>query len=317
MNFLQIQKKVQDFIGDTTSTTLPTIKLEINETIKEIIQKGFWRFLMRTTTLTASSGINTLYFPSDFEKVVSLTERTKNLQLGRIWVGDFDRLVPDPTTNSGGPKYYMELLDDKVLAQPTTTSKVTVISDSSQDITGLTGANKATIYGVSSGVDKSEVLTLSGTNLVSSSFTYSKLYSINTNLSCFGNVRFREATVGTSLLNLYPGETERSYKKFQLYPTPDTDYTLYLVYQASQPPLINDSDTPIIPSRFHDVIAHVVVGKMLLRQGDVKAPSYVALGQAGIDRMLKDEDMLWDFDGRVRVPEATTYYSQGYPFSYH
>ena len=317
-NFREMVLEVQNFISDTSDTTETIIKTQINDAINSLMQSGLWKFSMRQTTLTTTSGIADYYLPSDMGKIISMTQREDDLQMNRIWIGDFDRVVPDPTNGGNGrPKHYMELLDDRVLAQPTTSAKVTAYSTSNQDLAGLTGSGYATIYGQIAGVDRNERLGLSATNVISSTNSFSKIYSITTDISCAGTLAFNEATVGTNLLTLYPGESTRAYKKFKVYPTPDGTYTLYVTYQSECLPMINDSDVPNIPNRYLSTITTMVIGQMLLRQGDAKATAYMQQAQQAIDSMLKDEDESWDYVPKVRFGERSGYYDAAYPFRYY
>jgi hypothetical protein len=310
-------QKVQKYINDDSTTTLAVIKDVINGKIEEILQAGLLRFALRDTTITTVATTQTYYLPSDLDKIVDIRQIDTPLQLKRIWIGDFDRLFPYPTEN-GKPQYYMELLEDRVKGQPTTTSKVVMRSTSSQDITGQTGSTKVSIYGVSGGEDRTELVTLSATNVISSTNTYSKLYAITPDIDPVGSLRFTQATVGTSLLDLYPGEISRSYKKIQLYPIPDSAYTMYIRYQAKQPKLINDSDSPVIPDRFTDVIVNMSIGEMLLKQGDSKAAIWVQLGQQGVAGLLKEQELMYDYVPALKhMDMAYSYTDMSNPFTWY
>jgi hypothetical protein len=295
-NFLQLQKRVQDFITDTSSATLQTIKNEINRTINEVLERELWPFSMRTTTFSTTSGTAGYYFPADFGKMVSLTQRTTPMQLQRIWIGDFERIMPDPTLSSGVPLYYMELLNERVLAQPTAAGVITLASNSNSDLTQY-----ASIWGTTGGIDRIERVLISGQNFVSSTNSYTKLYAVTLDLSCVGTIAAYQKTVGTNVANLYPGETERAYKKFNLYPTPDATYTMYMTYQAGQTLLINDSDVPIIPSAYHSMLENLVIGKLLLNQGDSKSAAFLKMGNDGLEAMEASESTKWDETPTVQM----------------
>lgn len=314
-NFRSIVLDVQNFINDSSTATETIIKDEVNKSVIDMLNAGLFRFTMRQTTVTTTAGITGYYFPADLERVISMTERTANVKLSPVWVGDFDRLKPDPTNYNGSPKWYMELLEDGVLAQPTVAAKVAAQSSSTADVSAQTGAGYATLYGQVGGIDRSELITLSGTKCVSSTLSFDKLYKITTNISCAGTVSFTQVTVGTEYLHLYPGESFRAYKKFNVYPIPDGTYTLYLTYQANYKPLVNDSDVPIIPDRFFGALTDTVISRMLMRQGDAKAAFYEAKAQAALKDALKADEMSWDTTPRVRFGDTNFVYDQTYPFS--
>lgn len=308
--FVDLQKDIQDRIKDTSSETLAVIKSELNDAVASFMQQAFWPFSLRQSTLTTTTGISDYYLPADYDKMISFTQRNDKLQIAPVWAGDFERIIPDPTAySSGRPKYYMNLLDDRVLAQPTAAGIVTGVSDSSSDL-----LKYASVFGQVAGIDRYERFLLSGQNFVSSTLSFTKVYTITLDLSCYGNTAFYEKTVGTNLLRLYVGETEREYKKIKLFPTPDGTYTLYLTYQAQNIHMKNDSDACIIPSKYLDVIKNQVVALFMLRQGDAKAAEYSQMAQQSLQDAKRDVDMEWNFVPNMRLVDNMTLLGQDYPF---
>jgi len=316
MNYAQLVTRVQNYINDTSTATETIIKESLNERVDSLMQQGFWSFAMRSTTVDTASGTNTYYLPTGCDRIIDIRQVSSPIQLVRIYAGDFDRLVPYPTA-TGRPLYYVELLEDRVKAQPSTTAKIIALSTSNEDIAAQTGATYATLYGQVNGVDRTESWALSAQNVISSTNSFSKLYSITTDIVADGTIRFTEAVAGTELLELYPGFYQLSYKKFQLHPIPDSTYTLYIKYQAKNEPMINDADVPIIPAKYAPAIYEGVIGDMLNKQGDTKAVSHFALAEQSLATMRKDQDMLYDTVPTIRgqgLGNVTT--DASYPFSY-
>lgn len=293
-NFGDMQRLVQSYVSDKSSGTLELIKGEINQAVLSFMNAGYWAFALRQAIITTTSGIADYYLLNDTDKIVSITQNEDKIALLPIWVGDFERLVPDVTNMTGHPQYYMELLNDKVFAQPTTSSVITLVSDSNSDLTQKIG-----IYGVSGGVDRQESISLSAQNFVSSTNSYTKLYSINTDLSCVGTVAAYQKTVGTNLVKIFSGETEREYKKFKLYPTPDGIYSLYVTYQFRHPQMVNDSDIIMLPNKAMDVIQDMSISKILLKQGDQKWQIYAQNAKDGLKDMLQGEELSWDLTPKL------------------
>jgi len=313
--FKDMQVRVQNYIADTSSATLVIIKDEINSAVENFLQTGFWKFGLRDTTFTTTSGTSDYYLPSDVDKVLDITQQDSPIQLKQVWIADFDRLVPKPT-NTSKPLYFMETNEDRVLAQPTASSKIILRSSSNQDLTGLTGSTMVSIFGVSGSEDRNETVTLSATNVLSSVNSYTKLYAISPDIAPVGTLRFTQAITGTTLLQLYPGETARNYKKIKLHPIPDASYTMYVRYQALSPKMINDSDICVIPPRYEDIITNTVIGQMLLRQGDQKAISYIQLAQAQQKVMEQEQDIMWNYEPTVRPADSGYgYRDYSYPFT--
>jgi hypothetical protein len=317
MNFKEIYTRVQNYINDDTSTTLTIIKESINQKALELLQRSLWTWSLRETTITTAGSTSEYYLPRDLDKILDIRQKESPIQLRRVWPGDFDRLVPDPTY-TGDPSWYMLLLEERVNAQPTAAGKVVVYSTSDSDVSPETGSTAATLYGVSSGVDRSEVVTLSATNEVSSTNTYTKLYSIAVNPKPVGSLYFRQLTVGTALLTLFPNEISKTYKKIQFYPIPTQTATIYIKYQATQPTLINDSDVLVIPDRFSNVLVEMVVADHLLRQGDPKATARIQMAEKMIEQIKREQDMFWDYVPAVRAQDVQTgQVDYSNPFTYY
>ena len=317
MNFYEMYTRVQNNISDSSSATLTIIKETLNLKAKELLQRGLFRFALRQTTVSTTSGTKDYYLPNDVDKILDIKQESTPLQLKQVWIGDFERLIPEETS-TGEPKYFSELIEDRVLGQPTTENKVVMYSSDNQDISGQSGSTMATIYGVVSDIDRTENISLSATNVISSTNSYTKLYSITTDLPAVGTVRFTQAAVGTTLLELYPNETYRTYKKVKFYPIPNGTYTMYIRYQALQPKMVNNSDISVVPDKYSDVLIYMATAELLLRQGSGLATNYTLLAEQGIQRILKEQDMMWDFTPAVRQQDSSApFIDFSYPFSYY
>jgi hypothetical protein len=292
---------------------LAIIKETINQKQLELLRKSLWLWNIRETTLTTAGSTSEYYLPSDFYRPLDVRQLDSPTQLTRVSAYDFDMLVPKPTA-VGNPQWYVLLLDERVKAQPTTSDKIVAYSTSDSDVSPQTGATAVTIYGVASGVDRSEVLTLSATNEVSSTGSYSKLYSISANLKPVGSLYFRELTAATELLVLFPNDISLTFKKMKVHPIPDAASTLYVKYEATRPPLINASDMLLLPDDAANVMVEMVVGDLMLKQGDQKAAAWIQLADKHIDEMKKNQDMMWDYEPLIG-PQMTGYRDIGSPFT--
>lgn len=73
-------------------------------------------------------------------------------------------------------------------------------------------------------------------------------------------------------------------------PRPDGVYTLRLWYYRAGVTLVNDSDTPIIPARFHDLIALFAIGEAKRKADDSAYSTYRSdyiAGRAGMIEYLR------------------------------
>lgn len=290
------------------------IKETINQKALELLQRSLWLWTIREYSLSVSSGTSEYYLPADFDKILDIRQTNSPAQLSRLSVFDFDNMQPSPTA-TGNPLHYMLLLQERVWAQPTAAAKVVMYSTSNQDIAAEDGAAYVTLKGVVGGVERIEQVTLSATNEISSTNSYAKLFDISADDLPAGSLYFRELTVGTELLALYPNEISKTFNKIRFHPIPDKSATMYIKYQATQPRLINDSDSLIIPDKYSNILVEMVVGDMLLKQGDSKGGARIQLAEAGIDRMKKEQDMMWDYVPTVKSAPSH-FLDNSYPFSY-
>ena len=307
LSLKQFYTRVQSYISDDSAGTLAVLKETINLKARELLRKGFFPWLLREKTLTLTAGTTDYVLPYDFGKPISIRQTNTPIQLRELWVGSFDRALPDPSNSTGDPTHFMIAYQNNVLAQPSTADKVVGYQSYSQPTKTIT------IYGVADGVDRMEVLTLSAAAEVSSTNSYSKLYSISIDDSPEDSVYFRELTAATELLVLYPNNVSLEYKTIRFYPKPTQANSIYLKYQAMQPWLVNDSDLFIIPNDFTDVLFHMVVEDHLAKQGDSKAAYHAQKAQAGISELLKGPDMQWDYTPQVQYGSDAVV-DQNYPF---
>jgi len=307
LSLKQFCTRIQKYIGDDSTTTLAVIKETTNLKARELLRKGFFPWLLREKTLTLTAGTTDYVLPYDFGKPISIRQTNTPIQLRQLWVGDFDRALPDPSNHTGNPTGFMIAYQNNVLTQPSTADKVVGYQSYSQP------TKTVTIYGVAGGVDRTEVLTLCAAAEVSSTNSYSKLYSISIDDSPEDSVYFRELTAATELLVLYPNNISLEYKTIRFYPKPTQANSIYMKYQAMQPWLVNDSDLFIIPNDIIDVLFHMVVEDHLAKQGDSKAAYHEQKAQNGINDLLKDVDMSWDMTPQIKYG-SNRVVDQSYPF---
>lgn len=303
MNFRECYTRIQNYISDDSAGTLVIIKETINQKALELLTRGLWLWSVREYILTTTSGTSEYSIPRELGRILDMRQTNTPIQLSRVPVIGFDRLVPNPTSK-GNPRWYNLLLEDRVKAQPTAAAKIVMYSTDNQDDGAEDGATMVTIHGVAGGEDRIEKVLLSATNEVSSTGSYTKLYSISTDLKPVGSLYFRELTVGTELLVLFPNEISKTYNKIKFYPIPDSSMSIYIKFQATQPRLVNDSDSLVIPERYSNVLVEMVVGDLLLKQGDSKAVARVALAEKGIKQMLVDQDLMFDLMPSIRLADS-------------
>lgn len=84
-----------------------------------------------------------------------------------------------------------------------------------------------------------------------------------------------------------------------LRPVPNSGATaLTHIYRGTEPRLVTGSDTPLMPSQFHDVIADFACYFSMLRQGDLNgAAKWQESGEAWVTLMIESADRYADSVG--------------------
>lgn len=199
-------------------------------------------------TLTASESTVTL--PETVDAIRAA--RLSNLALfpvGEIMLSNF---YPEAFSEEGlQPTHWINLPDVPVHTQPATASLISIKSSSTSDTSGT-----VRIFGIVSGLETYEDLSLNGTTLVNSTASFSELLAISKPLTT-GRITVQDATT-TELAKIAPWQYKGSYRKIQLYPVPTETYTAYIEGLHRFPRITSDYDTILISKAEASIIDQLV-----------------------------------------------------------
>lgn len=246
----------------------------LNEGLQELISLpglGAW-VAQHQPALTVASVASTpiLALPPGISRVESIRDTTNDRTLvmrSREW---YHAMQPDPTTETGTPEVWVPYGYQAVAKQPSNASEIFVDSTSASD------TNTAYIEGIrTGGYPKSLSVTMTGVTAVSLGTAYTDFLQITKfylSAAAVGTVTLHEdASGGTELARIPIGQTFARYQAVALWPTPASALTYTVDGERDLPLLINGTDEPLIPSRFHRLSVEYALWKEFEKLDDTRA----------------------------------------------
>jgi len=238
-DFNTIKSNVGSNIQDTSSAMATIIGRFVNKRYFQILRTINWDCTRPDYTLTTTS-VQEYVLPDDFGKEISVRDTTNGLELGRT---DIQRLItdyPDSFDDSGSAaRYYIR--EDNVQDQPTSASVLAIVSSSASDTT-----QTILIRGVSSGVETSESVTLTGLTSVNTTNSYTRVKAISKSAVTVGKITVTSNSGAVTEAILPPKVTESRYKLIGFHYIPSTAIVVAIPYIIKPLPLIENNDYPVI-----------------------------------------------------------------------
>ncbi len=231
----------------------------LNETHREILTSPGMQRLRDDTLTFASVADQATYGLPWVAKVNRIFETTNDRVLEPMSLAQYRDIDPDPASNTGTPDHWIWRGYQPVAQQPSDPSSLFVDSDSAAD----TGT--AYLEGeVSGGYPRTASVTMTGltaVNLSTAISTWVRVTKFYLSTAAVGNVTLHEdASGGTELARIAPGQTQQRYTAVTLYPTPSAVVTYSADVTLGVTDLAQDTDEPRLPLDFHDLL---VAGAMV------------------------------------------------------
>lgn len=257
MTFLEILQDSYRRLGFSASpaTEVQTrFKAYANEAHRSILSDPDLTRLRDGSTTFASVADQEEYglTPSSI-RISSITERTNDRELIEMSLAELRSLDP-ALTATGDPYAYIRLGLSGVSLQPSAAAELFVKSTAAGDTT-----QTAYVEGFTTGgYPRSASVTLTGTTAVTLSAsitTWERVTKFYLSAVGAGVVTLHQTSgSGTELARLGIGQTLARYQGIQLYPTPSQAITYYVDGQVAITDLVQDTDEPLLPEDFHDLI---------------------------------------------------------------
>ena len=261
---------------DETTTNSPSLVNVVKDLVNQAHQQRCtefpWTFMLWPTssTLTTVVGQRKYALHQEFHRPLYFWNRTTKGYLAEVPFRTLENEQDDWNNTTGSASRFFYSGAQAVAAQPTTTSVVTIVSDSALD-TGSTYA--IVVRGEdANGALRAEIISPSGTSPTSGTIAFRTILSITKAGSWNGTLTVTDSAAAT-LLTLNSCEMGRNYKLIELIETPTNAETIEYRFYRQPLLLLNDYDVPEIPAPHSQIL---VWDTLLMLQGgymgDVPAP---------------------------------------------
>lgn len=199
-----------------------------------------------TITCVASQAI--YYVDANIGRIKSMVNTTTEVVMTEESENTMN-LVDPARTETGSPERYSLFGKSEVLAQPSSGSKLTVVSSSAADTTQYVH-----IIGLVSGVETAEDKLLNGTTSgdTTATFDANGIIGIRLSATCAGNITISAGLV--TLVTIPVGRLFKIYQPVRLGPIPSGTDSIRCAYIQGPRPMISNYDLPDLPPEFQILV---------------------------------------------------------------
>lgn len=283
MNFLQAQQRLARRRGATSSSlisaTATRYKEALNEAHRALLRMPGMESLRYGSVTFASVANQKLYaLPAHgVARINRITEATNDRRLEYRTPDWLDTVAPDPT--AGTPAFWIPRGLGEVHTQPSNASAVFADSTSASD------TNTVFIEGIrTDGYYATASQTMTGQTAVQigSVTDWIAITKFYLSAAAVGTVTLHEdASGGTELSKIAIGDVRAQFHQFQLFLTPSGAITYTADVLRAIPDMANDTDEPLLPEDFHDLLLDKAELKELRKADD---PERYLMLQADVKR---------------------------------
>lgn len=272
MTFLQIVTAVYDdlnYQAAPAADVVARLKRYVNEGYTHLLRQPRLTDLRNGTIAVASVAAQPIYgLPQAFDRITAIVDTTNSLRL-TAQTQDWYRTADPGEQASGTPYAWVPQGWVPVFFQPASTG-VWVASSSASDITPLT----ARLNGIRANGDPVGVVTttLTGTTRVAMG-TLTDYVAVHTPFSlsaaAVGTVSFyNAASAGSEIARIPIGAVTAQYMGIRLWPTPGAALTYKVDGQLAIEDMVSDTDTPILPPPYHEMLGVYARLRFAKKMGD-------------------------------------------------
>lgn len=231
------------------------------------MQPGFARLLEGSQTFATVANQADYGFTTQVAKILAIRDtahRRRLIQESESW---YRAMAPDPSRMTGVPAYYIMRGYQSVLAPPSDASQLFLISDNAADTQVAYWEVITSTKNVQTGSVSLNGLT--GVSLSSSLTDIIQVTDLYLASSATGSITLREdSAIGTVLGTIVPGSMRTNYQQFSLAPTPSDVWTMTVDFEREITDMVQDTDEPNLPPKFHPMIGIGVRMKEYELRGD-------------------------------------------------
>lgn len=227
----------------------------LNESIDDILSRaGLSDVLHGTITFASVANQPEYALPGSVARVLMLTDTANQYRLTPLTEDAYRAITPAPLTQTGTPTGYALLGLTPCALRPSDASQLFVKSSDAGDTTQTVKYEVIT----SAGYRRSGSVALTGTTAVSLNAALTDIVEVTDfylSAACLGVVSLLEDSgVGTVLSTIGIGITREMFQHLALIATPAAPLTYTLQYELDTRALVNSTDEPALPPRFHRIV---------------------------------------------------------------
>jgi hypothetical protein len=231
----------------------------INETHEEILGKPGLSSLLYGTTTFASVASRARYGLSNVAQIRSMNDTENDQPVLPRDLSWYRATNPDPANNEGTPQWYIPLGIVSVQQVPASTGTgLWVVSSSASDTVPTVAIEAIRVGGYPHTPANATIngLTRVAIGGGSALTDYIDVTQFALSAACVGDISLYDAAAAGNLLGVIPrGQTTARYWGFILSQTPSAALTYTLDVEHELFTLSADTDEPLIPVRFHRLLA--------------------------------------------------------------
>lgn len=243
----------------TSPATEITTRLRayLNETQRDLFSEpGMEKWLQGFPAASFASVASTPEYalPPSVSRIVKVYETTNDRALEELSADHYRTFDPDTVTHTGTPTHFVDRGQSAVAKQPSDASEIFVDSTAAGD------TNTAYIEGYrTGGYFKALSVSMTGVTAVTFSASFADFIEITKfylSAAAVGTVTLHEdASGGTELARIPIGQTHARYRRIALWPCPSAAITYSVDYERDIQDMANAKDEPLLPVRFHPLLA--------------------------------------------------------------
>lgn len=271
MTRLQILTRVARRTGKNSGTLDSTTKTRLgdflDESHREILSEvGMESLRHGIVTFASVAGTQQYALPvPSIERINRIWETTNDRKLDLWTLGQLRQVDPDPQQST--PCAWVPVGYEEAHTQPSDASELFVKSTSASD------TNTAYIEGyVTGGYYRTASVTMTGSTAVSLSASITSFIRVTKfylSAAAVGTVTLHEDSgTGTELSRIAIGRSRARFYSLLLEPIPSAAITYTCDITRSVPDMSNDTDEPLIPEDFHDLLVDMTEQKELVKGDD-------------------------------------------------
>lgn len=275
MTFLQLKQRLARRRGanDTTLQTATAARYadELNEAHRAILrQPGMEPLRYGSLEFTTVVGTQQYALPvSGVARVNRIMDTVNRITLSAITLDFLRSTNPDPDNNQGTPWSYAPVGYVEAHTQPPASGVSVVVHSTSAADTTQTVYIEGIIVGGYYRTATTTLTGVSGASFTPTTTNWVQITKFYLSAACVGTVTLHNTTTaGTELSRIAPQSTRARFYSILLNPEPSAALTYTFDFLRSIPDMSQDTDEPLVPEDFQDVILDGAELRELKKQDD-------------------------------------------------